>query len=216
MEFLPPELDAYAEQHSSSEGQVRHDLNRQTHLKVLMPRMLSGHLQGNTLEMLARLQRPRRILEVGTYTGYSALCLAQGLCEGGILHTIDCNEELRPMVEEYVARAEMQDKIKLHIGNAADIIPTLDETFDLVFLDADKENYSLYYDLVFDKVRPGGLILADNVLWSGKVLLPDEEIPAKDRDTHGLKAFNRKVTEDPRVQNTLLPIRDGLMAAVKL
>jgi len=216
MEFLPPELDAYAEKHSSSEGQVRHDLNRQTHLKVLMPRMLSGHLQGNTLEMLARLQRPRRILEVGTYTGYSALCLAQGLCEGGILHTIDCNEELRPMVEEYVARAEMQDKIKLHIGNAADIIPTLDETFDLVFLDADKENYSLYYDLVFDKVRPGGLILADNVLWSGKVLLPDEEIPAKDRDTHGLKAFNRKVTEDPRVQNTLLPIRDGLMAAVKL
>jgi predicted O-methyltransferase YrrM len=216
MQFLPPELDAYAEQHSSPEGQVRHDLNRQTHLKVLMPRMLSGHLQGNTLEMLARLLRPQRILEVGTYTGYSALCLAQGLCEGGILHTIDCNEELRPMVEEYVARAEMQDKIKLHIGNAADIIPTLDETFDLVFLDADKENYSLYYDLVIDKVRPGGLILADNVLWSGKVLLPDEEIPEKDRDTHGLKAFNRKVTEDPRVQNTLLPIRDGLMAAVKL
>jgi predicted O-methyltransferase YrrM len=157
--------------------------------------------------------KPNRILEIGTYTGYSAICMAQGLTNDGILHTIDVNDELEPLIKEYVEKSNLSKKIKLHIGKALEIIPQLDDTFDLVFIDADKENYANYYDLVFDKVRPGGLIIADNVLWSGKVTMPESEM---DEETLGLHRYNQKVLNDARVDNTLLPVRDGLMMAIKL
>jgi caffeoyl-CoA O-methyltransferase len=179
----------------------------------MMPRMLSGHLQGQVLKMISHMVRPARILEVGTYTGYSALCLAEGLQEGGKLHTIDINEELEIMVRKFISEAGMEEKIEYHIGNALDIIPTFNETFDLVFIDADKENYSNYYDLVIDKVRKGGFIIADNVLWSGKVLMDRAKM---DPDTKAIFDYNDKVMNDDRVENVLFPIRDGLMVARKL
>jgi caffeoyl-CoA O-methyltransferase len=206
MEFPHPDINRYAEQHSSPETDVLKRLNRETHLNALMPQMLSGHLQGNVLKMISRMLRPRRVLEIGTYTGYAAICLADGLVDDGKLITIDINEELRDMVLKHVTEAGLQNKINALVGNALEIIPTLTDTFDLVFIDADKINYANYYDLVIDKVRPGGFIIADNVLWSGKVL--DDK---KDKDTQAIDAFNKKVINDPRVETTLLAVRDGLM-----
>jgi predicted O-methyltransferase YrrM len=210
MDFLPEGLNAYVEQHSRYEGETLEKLERETYLKVLMPRMVSGHIQGQTLRMLSLMIRPMNILEIGTFTGYSAICFADGLQEGGQLITIDINEELADMVQRYIRDAGMQDKIRPMIGNALDIIPSLTSTFDLVFIDADKENYSAYYDMVFEKVRPGGFILADNVLWSGKVIQPNP-----DKDTRALMAFNEKVQHDERVENVLFPIRDGFMVIRK-
>ncbi|MBC3539952.1 O-methyltransferase [Rufibacter sediminis] len=213
MDFLDPDLNAYAEAHTSPETPLLHQLNRETHLKVMKPRMLSGHLQGRTLAMFSQMLRPRRILEIGTYTGYSALCLAEGLTEDGVLHTIDVNDELEDMVRGYIGAAGLEQKIQLHIGQAAEVIPTLQEQWDLVFIDADKKSNGLYYDLVLDSVRPGGFILTDNVLWSGKVV--EKFRPKLDKDTELVLDFNRKVHEDPRVENLLLPMRDGILVARK-
>jgi len=212
MNFLPTDVADYADAHTSPESDVLQRLNRDTYAHVLHPRMLSGHLQGRLLAMLSHMIRPRRILEIGTYTGYSALCLAEGLAEDGRVLTIDKNEELESIARRYWAEAPHGARIDLHIGRASDIIPTLDETFDLVFIDADKENYGLYYDLVFDKVRPGGFILSDNVLWSGKVVEP---VKPADKDTQAVIAFNQKIHQDPRVENLLLPVRDGVLIARK-
>ena len=209
MEILNEDLQRYAEQHTSPESDLLKKINRDTYAHVLMPRMLSGHLQGRVLSMISHLLKPQRILEIGTYTGYSALCLAEGLSPDGKIITIDVNEELEKKVRDHFA--ESQDRIEYKIGNALDIIPTLNEIFDLVFIDADKSNYINYFDLVFDKVRPGGFILADNVLWSGKVLNKNP-----DNDTKSIIAFNQKIQHDPRVENVLLPIRDGIMIIRKL
>ncbi|MBF8961778.1 O-methyltransferase [Pontibacter sp. FD36] len=213
MEFLDEELQQYAEEHTSPESELLHKINRQTHLSVMKPRMLSGHLQGRLLSMFSHMIRPKQILEVGTYTGYSAMCLAEGLQEDGTLHTIDINEELEDMVRGYIKEAGLSESVKYYIGNALEIIPTIDATFDLVFIDADKYNYATYYDLVIDRVRSGGYIIADNVLWSGKVLAKHRK--KLDEDTAALLDFNKKVQDDPRVENILLPVRDGLMVARK-
>lgn len=212
MEFLDKRIEDYALAHSQPESEVLKKLNRDTYANVLMPRMLSGHMQGNLLSMFSKMICPKQILEIGTYTGYSGICLAQGLLEGGKLHTIDINEELEARVRSFIKEAELTNKINYYIGNALDIIPTINETFDLVFIDADKKNYSNYYDLVFDKVRKGGYIIADNVLWSGKVLDACEKM---DVDTKAIDGYNKKIQNDVRVEQTLLPIRDGLMVARK-
>lgn len=211
MHLVSDKIEQYIAQHSSPEDSVLSALNRETHVKVQMPQMLSGHLQGQFLETLSRMLQPKRILEIGTYTGYSGLCLAKGLTEDGLLYTIDINEELQPMVEQYISKAGQSQKIKQLIGDARQLISTLNETFDLVFIDADKINYCNYYDLVFDKVCTGGYIIADNVLWSGKVL--DEK---KDKDTLAIDNYNKKVNSDTRVENYILPLRDGLNIARKL
>ena len=211
MHLVSDEIEKYIELHSSAEEKVLQELNRETNLKVQMPQMLSGHLQGQFLEMITGMLRPKRILEIGTYTGYSGICLARHLAEDGLLYTIDVNEELQPMVERYFEKAGLSKKIKQLMGDAREIIPTLNETFDLVFIDADKVNYSLYYDLVFDKVHTGGYIIADNVLWSGKVLLKE-----KDANTLAIDGYNKKVMADTRVETFILPLRDGLNIARKL
>jgi predicted O-methyltransferase YrrM len=213
MDFIPPDLSRYAADHTSPEPEVLRQLNRETHAKVLSPRMLSGHAQGRLLALFSQMMQPKRILEIGTYTGYSALCLAEGLAEGGKVITIDVNEELESMSRNYAEKAGMADKIEFRTGKAADIIPGLDETFDLVFIDADKASYGLYYDLVFDKVRQGGLIIADNVLWNGKVVQP--EATKKDKELSAILLFNSRIQEDSRVENILLPVRDGLMVVRK-
>lgn len=211
MEFLPPELQTYSERHTSPESDLLKKINRDTHAHVLSPRMLSGHLQGRLLAMFSHMLRPKYVLELGTYTGYSAICLAEGIQDGGKLITIDMNEELEDKVRNYFRQSGLSDKIDFRIGKAKDIIPSLKETFDLVFIDADKGNYSAYFDLVIDKVRPGGIILADNVLWSGKV------VAAKpDKDTRAILEFNQKIQDDSRVENVLLPIRDGIMMIRKV
>ncbi|MEY4930704.1 MAG: hypothetical protein RI909_1428 [Bacteroidota bacterium] len=206
MNFLPEDIEKYVEDHTSSESDLLKKITRDTHAKVLMPRMLSGQVQGRFLSMISHAMRPKNILEVGTYTGYSAICLAEGLQPDGKLVTVDINEELESRVRNYFQDAGLADKIEYKIGDAAQIIPALDMIFDLVFIDADKENYSKYYELVFDKVRTGGLILADNVLWSGKVTKPKP-----DKDTRALLEFNQQIKNDPRVECLLLPLRDGIM-----
>lgn len=213
MEFIDPLLDQYVCAHTENEPAILKELNRKTHLSVLQPRMLSGHFQGRVLSMLAHMIKPENVLEIGTYTGYSALCFAEGLQEGGRVITIDVNEELDDLVREYIDKAGMNDRIDYRIGDATEIIPTLTEQFDIVFIDADKKNYCNYYDLVFDKVKKGGYIIADNVLWSGKVL---EDYETLDRETKIIMDYNDKVHNDERVQEVLLPIRDGLMIARKL
>lgn len=213
MEFLPEKIDQYACKHTQKESPVLEELNRETWAKVLIPRMLSGHLQGRILSMFSQMTKPKTILEIGTYTGYSAICLAEGLQEGGMLHTIDINQELKSMCEHYFKKASISEKVSLHTGNAMNIIPTIDAEFDLVFIDADKENYSNYFDLIIDRIPIGGYIIADNVLWSGKVV---EEVNSKDIETQGLIAFNKKIHESNRVENLLLPIRDGLMICRKV
>lgn len=213
MDFLPADLAAYADAHTSPESDLLRRLNRQTHVRVLRPRMLSGHGQGRFLAMLSQMLRPRRILEIGTYTGYSALCLAEGLANDGRLITIDNNEELEAFARSYWEQSPYASRIDFRLGNAAHLIPTLNETFDLVFIDADKRNNALYYDLVIDQVRPGGIILADNVLWSGKVVQP---VKSSDKDTQSVLAFNQKIQADSRVENVLLPIRDGILMMRKI
>jgi predicted O-methyltransferase YrrM len=210
MDLLAAELEEYVEKHTSPENDVLKALNRETYIKVQMPQMLSGHVQGQVLRMLSYMLKPKNILEIGTFTGYSAICLASGLQENGKLVTLDINDELEEMVRSYFAKAGIENKTDYRIGNALDIIPTLDITFDLVFIDADKQNYSRYYDMVFDKVNTGGFILADNVLWSGKVV---EENPNK--DTKAIIDFNTKIQADDRVENVIFPIRDGIMVIRK-
>jgi predicted O-methyltransferase YrrM len=206
-------IDKYISNHTSPESDVLGKLNRETHLRILNPRMLSGHIQGKFLEMISRMIRPESILEIGTYTGYSAICLAKGLKNGGILHTIEINQELEIIARDYIAKAGLQNVIRQHIGDALKIIPTLNEEFDLVFIDADKENYLRYYQMAFDSVKKGGFILADNALWDGKVVEPDLQV---DKETRGIKAFNDFVQNDARVENVLLSIRDGVMLVCKL
>ena len=212
MEFIDQKLDDYVCAHTENEPEVLNALNRKTHLTVLRSRMLSGHFQGRLLSMLSHMMQPERILEIGTYTGYSAICLAEGLTENGKLTTIDINEELEDIAREFIQKANLDNKIEYIIGDAMQIVPQLDEQYDLVFIDADKKNYCNYYHLVFDKVKPGGYILADNVLWSGKVV---EDYEALDSETKIIMDYNKMVHEDPRVQEILLPIRDGLMLARK-
>lgn len=211
MDFISSQLSNYCETHTEQETPLLKELNRQTHLKVQSPRMLSGHLQGRFLSFISSLVQPEFVLEIGTYTGYSALCLAEGLRENGKLITIDPNEETNLFANNFIDSSAFKNKIQLLQGQAQTIIPTLTQTFDIVFIDADKQNYPLYFDLVIDKVKSGGLIIADNVLWSGKVL--DAEM---DSDTKRIHEFNQKIAADARVKNLLLPIRDGLMLMHKL
>lgn len=213
MDFLPHDISAYAETYTSPESALLRQLNRNTHAHVMAPRMLSGHIQGRFLSMISWMIRPHRILEIGTYTGYSALCLAEGLTDDGRIITIDQNEELEVFARSYWQRSPLNSRIDFRPGLAAHIIPGLHETFDLVFIDADKRNLSIYFELIFDKIRPGGFILADNVLWSGKVVEPTK---SSDLDTMAVQAFNRKVQDDPRVENVLLPVRDGIMLVRKI
>ena len=212
MDFIDQVLEDYVALGTSPESALLMQLNRDTYANILMPRMLSGHLQGRTLAMFSQMIAPKRILEIGTFTGYSALCLAEGLQPDGLLYTIDINEELENMVQEYFQLSGIAYKLRQIIGDATKIIPTIDEQFDLVFIDADKGNYNLYYDLVFNKVKSGGYIIADNILWSGKVLTDDP----KDKDLNAIKAYNIKVRNDARVTCVILPIRDGLSVARKL
>lgn len=213
MEFLPEKIDQYANDLTTPDSELLQSLERETHLKVLSPRMLSGHLQGRVLSLISHLMRPNYILEIGTYTGYSAICLAEGLLPDGRLITIDRNDELETILSKYLLKSPKASQIDLRIGYAAEIIPTLPDGIDLVFIDADKPNYATYFDLVIDKMKPGGLILADNVLWSGKIV---EEIKPNDKSTKALHEFNLKVHHDSRVENVLIPIRDGILAIRKL
>ena len=211
MNFISLELEQYAGIHTSPESELLARINRETHLEVLQPRMLSGHLQGRVLSLLANLLKPKRILEIGTYTGYSALCLAEGLPDDGKLITIDVKEELQARVQGYFNDSSYKGQIDYRIGDAMELIPTLPDMWDLVFIDADKKNYLNYYDLVIERMNPGGIILADNILWSGKVI--DEA--AQDRETVLLRKYNERIQADERVENILLPIRDGIMVARK-
>ena len=211
MEFIAKELADYANAHPSSSFALLQRIERETHLEVLQPRMLSGPFQGRLLSLISKLVQPNRILEVGTYTGYSALCLAEGLTKEGKIITLDVNEELHKRVQGYFDASEYSEQIDYRIGDALNLIPALNESWDLVFIDADKKNYLKYYDLVIDRVRSGGLILADNVLWSGKVI--DEK--AQDMETVLLREYNERINRDDRVENILLPIRDGIMVARK-
>lgn len=207
MHFIPEPLDEYSVNHTQAEPPLLAKLTRETYQKVLQPRMLSGHYQGRLLSILSKIIKPEKILELGTYTGYSALCLAEGLKPGGELHTIDINEELTDIQKKYFDLSEYKDCIHQHLGPALEIIPSLDMKFDLVFMDADKPNYPAYLDLIIDKINPGGVLLTDNVLWSGKVV---EEIKPDDISTLALVEYNKRVAEDPRVETIMLPIRDGL------
>lgn len=211
MEIVDPGINVYSEAHSSPESALLKKINRETHVGVFRPRMLSGQLQGRFLSMVSHMIGPKAILEIGTYTGYSALCLAEGLAPGGKLYTIDINEELEERVRKYFSESEWNASIEFLIGDAAEIIPHWPGPFDLVWIDADKENYSMYFDLLIDKVRPGGFILADNVLWSGKVL--DAKL---DKDTRAIVAFNEKIKQDVRIEKVLLPIRDGIFLMRKI
>lgn len=214
MHFLSEELENYAAQHTEDEPLLLQELNKRTHLNVLQPRMISGHFQGRFLSLLSKMVQPRTILEIGTYTGYATLCLAEGLHPEGVLHTIDIKEELTDLQREFFDRSGYGNQIVQHLGKAADIIPSLNTTFDLVFIDADKQNYAHYFDLVIEKMNRGGIILSDNVLWSGKVV---EEVKHNDKHTQALMAYNQKIKDDPRVETVLLPIRDGItLSRVKI
>ena len=209
----PVLLDQYIINHITPEEDYLLELDRETNLKVIGPRMLSGHLQGQILSMVSSMIKPRCILEIGTFTGYSALCLAKGLAEGGQLHTIEIDDELGPMAQKYFIKAGMADRIVQHIGDARQIIPSINQSFDLVFIDADKRDYCDYYQLVFDKIRVGGFLLADNILWSGKVVDPES---ANETQTRGIIEFNDLVQNDHRVRNVILPVRDGIMVLQKI
>ncbi len=207
MHFLPEKIDNYVVEHSQIEPKILQDLTRETWQKVLNPRMLSGAFQGRVLSMISKLIRPKNILEIGTYTGYSALCLAEGIQEDGKIITIDKNEELETLQNTYFQKSGFRNNITQLVGNAIEIIPTLNTKFDLVFIDADKSNYINYFHLVIDKMNSGGVILSDNVLWSGKVV---ETLDAKDKDTKVLLEYNKLLNTDDRIETVLLPIRDGL------
>jgi len=212
MEFIDPLLDKYVCEHTANESDLLKKINRETHLEVLQPRMLSGHFQGRVLSMFSKMIRPERILEIGTYTGYSAICLAEGLTSNGKLVTIDINEELASRVRGYFAESPYSHQIDYFIGDAMELIPALNEKWDIVFIDADKHNYINYYHLVFPMVKVGGYIIADNVLWSGKVI----DSSQNDKDTLLLREYNQLVHQDGRVEEVLFPIRDGLMIARKI
>ena len=207
MDILPEKINEYVENHSQPEPELLQKLNRETWQKVIAPRMLSGHLQGRVLSMLSKLIQPKNILEIGTYTGYSALCLAEGMREDGEIHTIDMNEELFDFQRKYFDASPYGKQIFQHLGNALAIIPTLDKTFDLVFIDADKSNYPNYLEIILPKLHKGSVILSDNVLWSGKVV---EELKKDDEDTKALLHYNKLLNEHPKLETVLLPIRDGL------
>jgi predicted O-methyltransferase YrrM len=212
MEFISQELDNYIVNHSEDEPPLLQQLSRETHLKILQPRMLSGHYQGRLLSLISKMLNPKAILEIGTYTGYSALCLAEGLQNNGVLHTIDVNEELYDFQRKYFDASPYGQQIIQHIGNAIDIIKTLDHQFDLVFIDADKEDYPAYFELVINKLKKGGVILSDNVLWSGKVIEPLVE---GDEATTALLQYNQMLKNDPRIETVILPVRDGLTISRK-
>ncbi len=211
--LISKQLDEYTEQHTSAELPVLARLNRETNLKRGDAVMLSGHLQGSFLQMMSHMIQPKCILEIGTFTGYSAICLAQGLQEDGRLHTIEIDEELQDMATAYIAEAGLNEIIIQHTGSAIDIIPGLDELFDIVFIDADKSNYERYYDLVFDKVPVGGYIIADNVLYDGEVILPEDQ---QTKNARAIGSFNRKIKADNRIEHLLVPLRDGIMIARKI
>lgn len=212
MNFLPETLDTYVVNHSESEPELLQQLTRATFQKILQPRMLSGHYQGRVLSMISKLVNPKNILEIGTYTGYSALCLAEGMQADGELHTIDINEELVDFQRQFFDKSDYGKQIHQHLGNALDIIPTLDMMFDLVFIDADKDNYPNYFHCIIDKLNKGGVILSDNVLWSGKVIEPLKE---DDISTKALLEYNQLLKSDTRVETVMLPIRDGLTISRK-
>jgi caffeoyl-CoA O-methyltransferase len=212
MHFISEKLDDYVVKHSEDEPALLKALTRETYQKILQPRMLSGHYQGRVLSMLSKLIRPKVILELGTFTGYSALCLAEGLDKNGIIHTIDINEELVDFQRSYFDKTDYGSQIIQHLGSAIDIIPTLDTSFDLVFMDADKPNYINYFHQIIDKLNPGGVILSDNVLWSGKVI---EELNPSDDSTKIVLEYNALLKDDPRLETVLLPIRDGLTVSIK-
>ena len=212
MDFLPKEINDYCTLYTQKEDDVLYQLQRETNQKILRPRMLSGHLQGQLLTLFSKMIEPEHILEIGTYTGYSAICLARGLRPKGKLHTIDINEELEDFAYSFIEKAGLKDCIEMHIGDAIQIIPSLSKTWGLVFIDADKENYINYYNLVFNSVKKGGFIIFDNVLWSGKVT---EEVDSKDKETKTLVELAKLIQEDDRVENVLLPVRDGLFMVRK-
>ncbi len=213
MHFIPEELDDYVVKHSEDEPELLQQLTRETYQKILQPRMLSGHYQGRILSMISKLVNPKNILEIGTYTGYSALCLSEGMQASGELHTIDINEELVDFQRKYFDKSKYGHRIFQHLGNALEIIPNIDTTFDLIFIDADKGNYPNYFDAVIDKLNTGGIILSDNVLWSGKILEP---LKSDDTSTKALLEYNSLLKNDSRVETVLLPIRDGLTISRKL
>ncbi|NRB60023.1 MAG: O-methyltransferase [Winogradskyella sp.] len=213
MFFLPEKLDSYVVAHSEQEPELLQQLTRETYQKVLQPIMLSGPYQGRVLSMISKLVRPKTILELGTFTGYATLCLAEGLQTNGEIHTIDINEELEDFQRLYFDKSGFGDNITQHIGNAIDIIPTINKTYDLVFIDADKPNYCNYFQLIVDRLNPGGIILSDNVLWHGKVVEP---LQNKDNSTKAILEYNRLLKEDPRVETVVLPIRDGLTISRKI
>ena len=205
--FIDDNILNYSISKSEKESKLLNDLYRETYLKVLNPRMISGHYQGRILSLISKIISPKKILEIGTYTGYSAICLCEGMDKDGILHTIDNNKELVEIQNKYFKKANLTNKIVQHSGDAKNIIPSIDEEFDIVFIDADKESYPEYYDLIINKVRSGGIIIADNILWSGKIL---EKVEKDDQATQSIIEFNNKIIEDDRVKNIILPIRDGL------
>ena len=205
--FIDDNILNYSISKSEKESKLLNDLYRETYLKVLNPRMISGHYQGRILSLISKIVSPKKILEIGTYTGYSAICLCEGMDKDGVLHTIDNNKELVEIQNKYFKKANLKDKIVQHSGDAKNIIPSIDEEFDIVFIDADKESYPEYYDLIINKVRSGGIIIADNILWSGKIL---EKVEKDDQATKSIIEFNNKIIEDDRVKNIILPIRDGL------
>ncbi|WP_242131548.1 O-methyltransferase [Aestuariivivens marinum] len=214
MHFIPEDLDNYVVNHSEDEPELLQQLSRETYQKILQPRMLSGHYQGRVLSMISKLINPKNILEIGTYTGYSALCLAEGMKSNGELHTIDIDEELFDFQRRYFDKSTYGKQIFQHLGNALDIIPKLDMVFDLVFIDADKENYSNYFNAIINKLNTGGIILSDNVLWSGKVL--DKTFKKDDTSTPALIEYNTSLKNDKRIETVLLPIRDGLTISRKM
>lgn len=207
MHFISEKLENYVVKHSENEPELLQKLNKETHQKILQPRMLSGHFQGRVLSMLAKILQPKNILEIGTYTGYATLCMAEGLQQEGIIDTIDINEELEEIQNKYFEQSGKRNQIVQHIGNALEIIPKLNKKFDLVFIDADKENYINYWNLILPLMNKGGIVLSDNVLWSGKVL---EEVKKNDKSTQILMEYNKITQQDLRVETVLLPIRDGL------
>ena len=210
MHFFSDALEGYLHAHLDNEPEYLRELSRETHQKVIQPRMISGHYQGRLLALISQLIRPKTILEVGTYTGYSALCLAEGLPEDGNIHTIEVNEELRWLQEKYWSRSPYGSKINAYIGDALTIIPELDHSFDLVFIDAKKADYNAYLDVILPKLRPGSVVLSDNILWSGKVVEP---LDPSDKATEALLKFNQRLTDDERFENIILPVRDGLSIA---
>ncbi len=205
-------IEEYLEQHTTPMDEVLHELYRETHLHAMNPRMASGPVQGRFLQILCQLMQPKKVLEIGTFTGFATICMTRGMGSDGLLTTIEANEEYEGVIRKYLAKAAVADRVRLIIGDAKEVIPTLEGGFDMVFIDADKISYPSYYDLVIEKLNPGGVILADNVLWEGKVL----NVGTKERDTKAIQAFNDKVQNDPRVENVLLPLRDGLMMIRKL